>query len=165
MKMVRFGQLLHGAPPWVSGVAARVRPSHAWRKILSAKLAVLGDQTPSQFAPELFRAHRRRVLCAVTCHDLADQFLWWTGGLRHDILASGRANAKSHLKGGFWVRARDIFACTTHISQASAGCNAGWVLDCHTERWRRSAHYAGCGKCEDLIIPLYFSQYNRCATI
>lgn len=66
---------------------------------MSATISIFRDQVPPQLVPELFRAHRRRVPFAVACHDLANQLLRWTGGLRHHILASERANAKRSASG------------------------------------------------------------------
>ena len=92
---------MHGAPPGVvwRGGAGCASLSHLAVDSVSATISIFRDQAPPQLVPELFRAHRRRVPFAVACHDLANQFLRWTGGLRHHILASERANAERSASG------------------------------------------------------------------
>lgn len=50
--------------------------------------------------------------------------------------------SRSHTFCGLRTRRLEGHASWRTYSQASAGCNAGKMLDCHPNRWRRSAHYA-----------------------
>jgi hypothetical protein len=89
---------------------------------------------PTKLAPNILRRWRRRVLFAAllldpAAHVLADRFFARALNVGHDRLTKWRTNAKSRTRRPLGSYSNYLIDALRILS-ASAGFNAGGVLDC-----------------------------------